>query len=76
MSIRDIFHREHKSREAVIEEAFAQIKEDRAFAAACGYDSEQLHCKGCIFSCPLSRAKCDTGRCVIPVFELLSGKAE
>lgn len=68
MNIRYLFKKEQQQ-DFVMEDAFDRIRESRAFAEECSFDLEQLHCKGCIYTCPLSRAKCDTGRRAVPLFE-------
>ena len=52
-----------------LEEALKRIKEGAEAATGCGYDSEKLHCKGCINSCRLSKARCDVGRMVVSAIE-------
>ena len=67
MKLRALFHKEQQS--FLPEDLFGRIREERAFAEECGFDPEQLHCKGCIYSCPLSRVKCDTGKQTLPFLE-------
>lgn len=50
-------------------EAMEKVREKREAAEACGYDTAKLHCRGCINSCPLSRARCDVGRLVSAALE-------
>lgn len=51
------------------EEALEKVKEKREAAEECGYDTEKLHCRGCINSCTLSRSRCDVGRLVSAALE-------
>ena len=67
MGIRELLHK--NTADFGIEEAFKQIKESEDFARECGFDTEKLHCKGCIYSCPIARARCDTGKRCAPLFE-------
>lgn len=71
MNLKNIMHKEAQTDEYCTEEALDQFRESRAFAQECNYDLEQLHCKGCIYTCPLSRAKCDTGKKAVPALEAL-----
>lgn len=68
MNIKTLFQREQPQNFS-LEDAFDQIRESRSFAEECNYDLEQLHCKGCIYTCPLSRARCDTGKSAVPLLE-------
>ena len=47
------------------ETALGKIKESAEEAEACSYAPEQLHCRGCVNSCLLSRPKCDMGRNIL-----------
>lgn len=67
MGIRELLHK--NTADFGIEDAYKQIKESKEFARECGFDIEKLHCKGCIYSCPIARAKCDTGKRCAPLFE-------
>ena len=71
MNLKSVFHKEAPSDKYGTERALDQLRESRAFAQECHYDLEQLHCKGCIYSCPLIRAKCDTGKKAVPALEQL-----
>ena len=68
MNVRALFRKEQQQ-EFSLEDAFDQIRESRTFAEECNFDMEQLHCKGCIYTCPLSRARCDTGKRAVPLLE-------
>lgn len=68
MNFKSMFKKEQQE-EFGLEEAFEQIRESRTFAEACNFNLEQLHCKGCIYTCPLSRARCDTGKRAVPFLE-------
>ena len=63
MKADSIFRRARKSAEYSPDEALAQIKEGSAYAA----EHDMLHCKGCIYACAFSKARCDTGRKAVPV---------
>lgn len=67
MKADSIFRRARKSAEYGPGEALAQIKEGSAYAAEHDYDPDMLHCKGCIYACAFSKARCDTGRKAVPV---------
>ena len=68
MNIKHLFKRENKDGLS-LENAVKQIKESEGFAESCGYNTDSLHCKGCIYACRLSMAKCDTGKTTAKFFE-------
>ena len=50
---------------------YAGIREDREYAARCGYDPGSLHCAGCPHSCPVDDVKCSKGRRLREAFDAL-----
>ena len=67
MSIPKFFSRKYiapQPKEYTFEQALEKIKEGAQLALECGCDPERLHCRGCVNSCLLSKAKCELGRSV------------